>query len=192
MTTETSSTSFPQRRVSKLSLSYRPDTNDGTISVSNKTKNDSILRKEISGSATSEKSNSAESVPQVEISPATSAYTRHFRWIVRSVSEERKELQRLLLPDELRIASKVLQLSPVATLIYARLFSRTSNVFFAEELLGERFRSSSLLSVTDLEQGVQELHAGGMVIFPLDGQPSNQECLQISRKLLIISFTNNL
>ena len=143
MTTEASSTRFPQRRVSKLSLSYRPDTNKEKVGLSDKSNSNSVSTNNSSNFALEAKSVSGESVPQLEISPATSAYTRHFRWIVRSVSEERKELQRLLLPDELRIASKVLQLSPVATLIYARLFSRTSNVFFAEELLGERFRGSS-------------------------------------------------
>ena len=176
-----------KRRVSKLSLSYRPGKPNGAggLKERSETSGDiSLTKMEPVGANSNEaESDSGGAAPDIEITPATSAYTKHFRWIVRSVTVERKELQRLLLPGELTLAAKILNLSSVATLIYARLFGRTGNFFFAEELLGERFRKSSLLTVAELERGMQELHDCGMVVFPLDGHPGNKECLRISRQL---------
>ena len=115
-----------------------------------------------------------------EITPATSAYTKHFRWIVRSVAKERIELARLLTPAEHECAENILQLSACATLLYARMFGRQGNLFFASELVGERFcRSLNGMTTDDIYSGMRELAAVKMITFPLDGKPDNEECLHL-------------
>ena len=118
-----------------------------------------------------------------EITAETSAYTKHFKWIVESIIIERKEFHSLLLKEEIDLGRKILKLSPTAILIYARLFTRTSHTFFSSELIGDRFRQSSKLEITDVKKALIELLDIGMICFPLDGKINNTEAFSLVRLL---------
>ena len=84
---------------------------------------------------------------------------------------------------------KILKLSPPAILIYARLFTRTSHTFFSSELIGDRFRQSSKLEITDVKKALIELLDIGMICFPLDGKINNTEAF-IAEKTGIRTYNN--
>ena len=118
-----------------------------------------------------------------EITPATSAYTRHFQWIVKSIVQDRPEFKSLLSEEELLLGQKILSLSPAATLLYAKLLTRQSQTFFSSEFIRERFLQSLRILESEVKDACRELFANGLICFPLDGKIENVDAISLMQLL---------
>ena len=130
-----------------------------------------------------------------DITPETSAYTKHFQWIVKSIVQDRPEFKCLLLEEEVLLGQKLLSLSPVGMLLYAKLLARQSQTFSSSDLIRERFLQSLRVSESEVKEGCRELYANGFIFFPLDGKIGNVDAIslmQLLSKPLLVNLTKRI
>ena len=104
-----------------------------------------------------------------DITPETSAYTKHFQWIVKSIVQDRPEFKCLLLEEEVLLGQKLLSLSPVGMLLYAKL-PRVSPRHFLVPANSRKVSSVTKSIRVRSQGGLQRTVCKRFYIFPLDGK----------------------